>query len=133
MIVPAAVPPPAVSGAGVSPKHKVETADVTVPTSVMVFSIKVKEATLVQLLAELTITSITSPPLSVNGTSDGSKVFDDDVCRIILFTLNSYVAAIPPDPAVKVTLSPEQKVLLATSADKEATGAASITISIGSD
>ena len=72
-----------------SPKHKVETAEVTVPTSVIVFSINVNEATLVQLLAELTITCITSPPFNVNGISDGSKVFDDDVCRIILFTLNS--------------------------------------------
>ena len=50
-----------------------------------------------------------------------------------MFTLNSYVAAIPPEPAINVTLSPVQKVSLAVKADSEATGAAEITISIASD
>ena len=43
------------------------------------------------------------------------------------------MAAIPPDPAINVTLSPLQKVSLAVSADNDATGAAEITISIASD
>ena len=55
-----------VNAAGVSPKQRVTVDEVTVPTELMMFSIKVKEATLVQPLAELTITSIKSPPLRLN-------------------------------------------------------------------
>ena len=55
-----------VNAAGISPKQSVTVEEVTVPAELMMFSIKVNEATLVQPLAELTVTSIKSPPLSVN-------------------------------------------------------------------
>ena len=52
--------------AGTSPVHTVAVEDVIVPTVVTTFSIMVIEATSVQLLSELTTTSITSPPFNVS-------------------------------------------------------------------
>ena len=52
--------------AGTSPLHTVAVEDVIVPTVETVFSTIVIEATSVQLLNELTTTSITSPPFNVS-------------------------------------------------------------------
>ena len=65
MIVPDAFAADAVITAGVSPEQTVAVDDVIVPTVVITFSTMVIEATSVQLLNELTVTSITSPPLRV--------------------------------------------------------------------
>ena len=54
----------AVITAGISPEQTVAVEEVIVPTVVIIFSVMVIEATSVQLLNELTTTSMTSPPLS---------------------------------------------------------------------
>ena len=65
-MVPEAAAAEAVITAGISPEHTVAVEEVMVPTVVITFSEMVIEATSVQLLNELTTTSITSPPLRVN-------------------------------------------------------------------
>ena len=52
-----------INAAGISPLQTVAVVDVIVPTEVIPLAVIVIEATLVQLLKELTTTSITSPPL----------------------------------------------------------------------
>ena len=54
----------AVITAGIFPEQTVAVEEVIVPTVVIIFSVMVIEATSVQLLNELTTTSMTSPPLS---------------------------------------------------------------------
>ena len=63
-MVPEALAVLLIKAAAISPLHTVAVVDVMVPTDVIPLAIMVTEATLVQLLKELTTTSITSPPAS---------------------------------------------------------------------